>query len=246
MKQRELFRFLPGDDPVRGFDPRLKLPMLLLCAFSLAKLPPMAYLLSLLIPTAAAVSAKISPLRAFRESRGLLLIALLLVVATALSDGRPDKGHVAEALLQGCRFLSIVFLAHIAVETTSTQQFGAAVYAYLAPISPRFAAKCALSIALTIRFLPMIFELIDEIEEAKTARGIAACRNPIRRIRTTVNPLFTLLLERSQQLIEALECRGTGRDGSNIPPRLGPLEKKAIMLFVPAATYLLFLMLWFR
>jgi biotin transport system permease protein len=238
MRERELFRYRAGDDAVRSLDPRLKLPLFLLLAFCTGALPGMFLLLILPLPAAAALLAGVSPLTLFRESRSLLIIALLLFLSVSFLSEQPGAASAVEGAVRSARFLMIVLIAHILVETTSTEGMGSAVHHYLRPFSPALAEKSALSISLTIRFIPLLFDVLDDIDDAGKSRSIESCRNPFRRILSIVLPLFSVLLERSAEMIEALESRGIGRDGRMKPPGPGAIPRSSLLLFLGVFLYL--------
>ncbi len=238
MRERELFRYRAGDDAVRSLDPRLKLPLFLLLAFCTASLPPLFLLLLLPIPFAAAFVSGVSPAALFRESRSLLIVALLLFLSVSFLSGPVSAASAAEGGVRSARFLMIVLIAHILVETTSTQEMGTAVHHYLRPLSPALAEKSALSISLTIRFIPLLFDVLDDIDDARKARSIESCRSPVRRIRSLVLPLFSVLLERSEEMIEALESRGISRDGRMKPAGTGPFSQRSLLLSGALLLYL--------
>ncbi len=238
MRERELFRYRAGDDSVRTLDPRLKLPLFLLIAFCTGTLPGIFLFFIIPLPIAAAIIAKVSPAALFRESRSLLIIAFLLFLSVSFLSGPVSADSAAEGGIRSTRFLMIVLLAHILVKTTSTEEMGAAVHYYLRPFSPALAEKSALSFSLTIRFIPLLFDVMDDIDDARKARSIESCRNPFRRIRSLVLPLFSVLLERSEEMIEALESRGIGRDGRMKPPVAGAVSRNSVLLFLALFLYL--------
>lgn len=243
MRERELFRYLPGDDRLRALDPRLKLPLFLLSAFCAGTLKGPFLLLMLPPVLLAAVTAQVSPAALARESRHLLVIAFLLFLSLTFLSGAVDGPAPLKGAEGSGRFVLIIFLAHILVKTTSTERLGSAVYHYLRPFSPGLAEKSAMAITLTIRFIPLLFDVMDDTADAGRARASASCRNPLRRVSAAVLPVLSVLLERSAETADALETRGAGRDGRMKPPLLGTIPKRDSALFFGLLLYLVPVML---
>jgi biotin transport system permease protein len=243
MGERELFRYMPGNDPVRNFDSRLKLPLFLAAAVSAAALQPLFLLLLLPLPAAAAKSTSVNVKTVIREGRIFLFIALLLFLSTAFFSEYGGMAAVMQAGVKAARFLLVVFLSHIMIETSSTREIGNAVHSWLHPFSKPFAEKSALSIMLTIRFIPMLFDTLDDINDARQARSIKSCRSPLRRMYTLFIPLFSVMLEHSEEMIEALETRGVGRDGRMSIPPSPPVKRKQLLFFSLIFGYLALLLI---
>jgi energy-coupling factor transport system permease protein len=105
--------------------------------------------------------------------------------------------------------LSLVFTA-----TSQPLEITSAIEWYLTPLKwikvP--VAPIAMTIALALRFIPLIFDEAKKVQQAQGSRGVMFnSGGPIARIKSMVSliiPLFIAAFERSDQLAEAMEARG--------------------------------------
>ena len=113
-------------------------------------------------------------------------------------------GTVAEGLLTVARFATLILLASAVTLTTPVSEMAELVEWLLGPLRPIGVnpEKVGLSIALAIRFVPLISEEFRLIREAQAARGLAA--NPL----ALIVPLVIRTLKSADELADAIEARG--------------------------------------
>lgn len=134
-----------------------------------------------------------------REMRAPALVLALL----ALANWTFTDGHTA--LVVTLRLSALAFLAFAVTATTTTAELIAALERILAPagrlrlLDPE---RAALTIALAIRFVPLIGEEVQAIREAQSVRGVRA--NPV----ALAVPLIVRVLLRADEVADALAVRG--------------------------------------
>ena len=117
-------------------------------------------------------------------------------------------GHsLIEGTLAGWRFLMVVFIGLIFSSTTLPEQIHIAIYQLLKPLPFIDAASIASKVSLTIMFIPVLMDMLNEIREARKARYIEGSRNPIRNIISMIVPLTAGVINRAEETAMALEAR---------------------------------------
>lgn len=134
-----------------------------------------------------------------RELRAAALVLALLALANwTFTDGRT-------ALVVTLRLAALAFLAFAVTASTTTAELITALERILAPagrlrlLDPE---RAALTIALAIRFVPLIGEEVQAIREAQSVRGVKA--NPV----ALAVPLIVRVLLRADEVADALAVRG--------------------------------------
>jgi energy-coupling factor transporter transmembrane protein EcfT len=225
VNDRTLFVYRPGSDPVRTYDPRLKLPLLLFWLSGTALAPPPLFPLLLLPPAAAMIAARISPLTLLWESKLFLFLSAALFLSGTL------RGEMLQGAFSAFRFLLVVTGGRILIETSKTSALAHAIYSYIRPFHERGAAVFSIHVMLTLRFIPMIFTALDEVTLARKSRGIDLSRNPFVRVKSLILPLFALLLQRSSEMADALGSRGLSSRGWQGAP-LPAIRKNQWLIFL--------------
>ena len=123
-----------------------------------------------------------------------------------------------EGLLAGAtqiyRLCLLVVVASLMGFTTSPSQLAHGVEALLGPLTRVGLPVRELAMVLTIalRFVPTLFEELENITKAQQARGAdLRSRNPWRRLRSWVPvfvPLFVSAFRRAEELATAMDARG--------------------------------------
>lgn len=137
--------------------------------------------------------------RVWRQTRGMLLIALVVLAFTAYFDG---AGRAVEVVL---RLLALVFLALAVTLTTRSTDLLDVCERALRPLDAlgwTNSSRISLALSLSLRFIPEIFRRYEEIREAQAARGIRA--NPVR----LIVPLVVATLKSADVIAEAIDARG--------------------------------------
>lgn len=157
--------------------------------------------LAVLAGTAAValVAAHRSLRLAFRESR----TALLLVGLAALFEAA--TGDAANGLVLWLRFSTLVMAAQTVTRLLSWSEICDAMVTLLRPLDRLGlvdAERCAFTLMLAIRFVPVMFEEVAEIREAQALRG----RD--RSVFALAVPLGVRVLLRAEEIAEAADLRG--------------------------------------
>jgi energy-coupling factor transport system permease protein len=152
-------------------------------------------------------------------ARSLPLALAFLVLSLVLwppfiRDGRPwlawgfyhatDDG-VRYALAIGLRIVAMFWAGTAFLAATTPEEFGEALRTF------RFPAPLTMTLALSFRLLPVMFETTARALEAQRARGVGSGRNffsQARQVVPLIVPVFLYSLRSADQLAVALELRG--------------------------------------
>lgn len=135
---------------------------------------------------------------AWRSSR----TALLLVAFTAVLQGATEVGSDGVTLF--LRFSTLVCAAQTVTTVWSWSEICRAMIALLWPFDRLGlidAERCAFTLMLAVRFVPVMFEEIAAIREAQALRGLD------RSVFALAVPLGLRILLRSEEIAEAVDLR---------------------------------------
>ena len=138
---------------------------------------------------------------AVRQMCTVLPFMLIILGVQLLLTGWENAVLVAE------RILILVLLANLITLSTRTSAMVSTIEAVLGPCR-RFGVqpeRVGLVVAMTIRFIPVIKEQVDQVRDAQRARGT-------RRSTAFLTPLLIKTLRLADGLGEALDARGVGID----------------------------------
>jgi energy-coupling factor transport system permease protein len=221
---------LPGmyvatDSALHRLDPRVKMgAAMLLMALPFAA-PGLESTLLLSAFVAAVALLSTAPLLALLRTLGTIFWIGFFMFFFYLftTPGQPlvVLGKITmtwEGLLAGgvqiYRLCLLVIVAALLTFTTSPSQLAHGLEALLGPLARLGLPVRELTMVLTIalRFVPTLFDEIDNIAKAQRARGIdVVSRNPWRRVQSWVPmfvPIFVSAFRRAEELATAMEARG--------------------------------------
>ena len=243
-------------------DPRAKLVTFLLAMFTAFAISTPAQLVLALVVTVGLFSAARAPLRSIMNSvKGFLILMLLLALFNLLvtQTGRRlaawgpfvlTTGGIWVAVLYACRFMLIIFLGALLVETTTPTQMTDACESLLSPLSRLgiHTNEIALVLSLALRFIPTLGREVQAIVEAQAARGGSIESGSLSQrlhaaIAITV-PVFAGALRHADNLSRALDARcyeGSRQERTHY--RLLRLGRMDILFIALMAFYLLALLL---
>ena len=243
-------------------DPRAKLVTFLLAMFTAFAISTPAQLVLALVVTVGLFTAARAPLRSIMKSvKGFLILMLLLAVFNLLvtQTGRRlaawgpfvlTTGGIWVAVLYACRFMLIIFLGALLVETTTPTQMTDACESLLSPLSRLgiHTNEIALVLSLALRFIPTLGREVQAIVEAQAARGGSIESGSLSQrlhaaIAITV-PVFAGALRHADNLSRALDARcyeGSRQERTHY--RLLRLGRMDILFIALMAFYLLALLL---
>ena len=243
-------------------DPRAKLVTFLLAMFTAFAISTPAQLVLALVVTVGLFAAARAPLRSILNSvKGFLALMLLLALFNLLvtQTGRRlaawgpfvlTTGGIWVAVLYACRFMLIIFLGALLVETTTPTQMTDACESLLSPLSKLgiHTNEIALVLSLALRFIPTLGREVQAIVEAQAARGGSIESGSLSQrlhaaIAITV-PVFAGALRHADNLSRALDARcyeGSRQERTHY--RLLRLDRMDILFIALMALYLLALLL---
>lgn len=234
MKNLALGKYVPFDSPIHRLDPRLKIfaTIALLVAIFLP-LPTfaMSYLVEGILFLFVLVILTLGHVR-FRDilvslrSLWFLVIFLLLVYIVV-----PKKENVlgiawdlngwvvywdafAEAGKIILRLVTMIMTTMTLTATTKPLDLTYALEWYFAPLKVfRFpASEVAMTISIALRFIPTLLEDANRVMKAQASRGVdfknSHLWQKITGLTSLIIPLFVSSFLRSEELANAMECRG--------------------------------------
>ena len=245
MAERLILHYLPGDSFLHRWDARGKLLCMLLASATVLQNRVVVLAgFSILLPVAMGF-AGISISRMRRELRAWLIFFLIIVgvygIVAPGSGWQPvswmplSVPGMLEGLWISWRLLLLLTCAILFSSVTRPRELRDAVLWLLSPLPFLPCYRVAFMAGLTMRFVPLVLDELDEITEAHKARLGERRKNPWRRIKFVVLPLFRRVVLRSDDLAMALAARCYREDLPAESTRL-PLQH-----LIPAA---LLVVLW--
>ena len=258
-------QYLPGNSFVHRLDPRTKMTVLMLMVlpvtFTLSYLGnAILVLVSLSFVAISGISVKYI-LSGIKPALGLIVILALMQlffygdtfvpanmkVVTLFQWGifHVTNGSVQLVFVSIMRFLSLLFLASLLTNTTTTTELAHATEDMLRPFAFLKVPAHELSLVLTIalRFVPILAEQLETIMKAQASRGAdMGSGGKLQFIQTTrqvvvlVVPLFINAFQRAEDLVLAMESRCyTGSTGRTRLVHLHMARADLLTIFVVAA-----------
>ena len=243
-------------------DPRAKLVTFLLAMFTAFAISTPAQLVLALVVTVGLFAAARAPLHSIMKSvKGFLALMLLLALFNLLvtQTGRIlaawgpfvlTTGGIWVAVLYACRFMLIIFLGALLVETTTPTQMTDACESLLHPLSRLgiHTNEIALVLSLALRFIPTLGREVQAIVEAQAARGgsieSGSLSQRLHAAMAITVPVFAGALRHADNLSRALDARcyeGSRQERTHY--RLLRLGRMDILFIALMALYLLALLL---
>ena len=243
-------------------DPRAKMVTFLLAMFTAFAISTPAQLILALVVTVGLFAAARAPLRSILNSvKGFLALMLLLALFNLLvtQTGRRlaawgpfvlTTGGIWVAVLYACRFMLIIFLGALLVETTTPTQMTDACESLLSPLSKLgiHTNEIALVLSLALRFIPTLGREVQAIVEAQAARGgsieSGSLSQRLHAAMAITVPVFAGALRHADNLSRALDARcyeGSRQERTHY--RLLRLGRMDILFTALMALYLLALLL---
>jgi biotin transport system permease protein len=217
MAERLILHYAPGDSFLHRWDARGKLLCMILASATVLQNRVLVLTgFSILLPVVMGL-AGISIKRLWRELRAWLVFFLIIVgtygITAPGSEWRPVPWIPlsVSGMLQGIwiswRLLLLLTCAVLFSSVTRARELRDAVLWLLSPLPFLPCYRIAFMAGLTMRFVPLVLDELDEIREASKARLGDRRKNPWRRIKYVVLPLFRRVFLRSDDLAMALAAR---------------------------------------
>lgn len=234
MKSITLGKYVPFDSLVHRIDPRVKI-LATICLLVAIFLPLPTYSMSflvegilfLLILVALLVSrVRFSDILISLRSLWILIIFLLLVyivvpkqenvlgVAWNLNGWIVYWDAFAEAGKIILRLVMMIMVTMILTSTTKPLDLTYALEWYMTPLKAFHfpSAEVAMTISIALRFIPTLLEDANRVMKAQASRGVDFMHSnivaKITGLTSLIVPLFVSSFLRSEELANAMECRG--------------------------------------
>jgi len=257
-------QYLPGDSFVHRLDPRTKMTVMILMVLPITfTLSYLANLLLVLVCLGFVALSGISVkyiLSGVKPALGMITILALMQlffygdtyvpanmqIVTLFHWGifHVTNGSVQLVFVSIMRFLSLLFLASLLTNTTTTTGLTHATEDMLRPFAFLKVPAHELSLVLTIalRFVPILAEQLETIMKAQASRGAdMGSGGKLQFIQTTrqvvvlVVPLFINAFQRAEDLVLAMESRCyTGSAGRTRLVHLHMTRTDLLTIFVVA------------
>ena len=219
-----LGQFVHADSPVHHLDPRSKLLCMIILTVTLFSggwkiLAGQALFAGLAISV-----ARIKPgylIRGLRPFIWLVVFTVLMnvlfvgghiIIEAPLPYGGITKEGITAGMVYGGRIIVLITLASLLTLTTEPVTLVSGIEKALRPFN-RFginARDIALSMVITIRFIPVLMEEAIRIRKSFMARGFNPSRSLTARLKSVsmmLMPLFTSVVRRADELALAMDCR---------------------------------------
>ncbi|PJK31092.1 energy-coupling factor transporter transmembrane component T family protein [Minwuia thermotolerans] len=192
--------YQPGTSPLHRLSPGPKLAALTIGGTLLFRSDDIVVILSALtLVLGLCGAARIPPSVLGRQLRPVLLVLAAIFAAQAFVVG------LTEATVVVLRFAVLILAAALTTLTTRTSDMVAAIECALRPLGRWISVpKVSLALAMAIRFVPLIAEIVREVREAQRVRGLE------RSILAVAMPVLVRTLKTGTEVADALDARSFG------------------------------------
>lgn len=230
MASRLSFHYLPGSSILHGWDARCKLAGMAILAVGILRMDAGALAVFSL--------GWIAALRLSRAPAGALLsdlkswsffLGLIFLFHAVFGSGGDEPltpylpmtmGSVQSAGLACWRLGLILGYSVLFTFVTRPRDMEEAIVWFLKPFSFLPARRIALMVSLTIRFLPLVLDQVEEVRAAVKSRLGDKSRSPLQRAKRIILPVFRRSLLRADEIAVALAARGYREDLPLHVPRI--------------------------
>lgn len=137
-----------------------------------------------------------------RELRFFILMATIIALARWSSAEQWDQ--IALGVI---RFATIVSMGLLFADTSAPDDIARSVGSLLERIPRVKGYRIGATLELTVSTIPLLFDASLQVSQARRARGEAYWHNPVGKIVSFGSTVFSLLLERAEDLEAALSAR---------------------------------------
>lgn len=234
-----LFHYIPGDSILHKANPGIK--FIIILGYSililLLQLPVLFFILFTEIILM--YTAKIRIKKILKECRRFFLFMIIIFIFRAYSTKGltifvkviplPSVHGLSAGAYIILRFCMVIFLGLLFTATTKTSRLQNTLHLFFSRIPFIPAARIAALLSLTIGSFPLLFDKLQEVDEARKARCIQSNRNPFYQIFSFTLPLFIHILKRADDLACSMEARCYTE---NRKPRPEPLQKTDYVMLI--------------
>jgi len=200
-----LFAYRERDDAATRLNPLVKIALTTALALSLATPSehPLATtgLLSGLLVLMGTIARL--PLKPYGKRMGFFLaMALVIGLAKHLSEG--NWVVTTTAVL---RFLAYVLMGLLLADTTAPDDLARSLGSLVARVRSRAGYRFAVTVEVALRSFAIIFEVSDEVVQARRARLERPWRHPLGRMLSLGAVLVAAMIDRGECLANAMQAR---------------------------------------
>ncbi len=216
MAELNLFHFQKGDSALHKLDTRLKLILLILYSASIYKFNLYAVIsisFIIIIYFFKTIRAKKYFLKEMKWAAFLLIFifigTLFSTEGEIIYQSIPfiTKTGIISGIISAWKFLMVIFIGLLFSYTTLPENLHTAVYQIFKPIPMVNENSIASKLSLTIMFIPILMDMMNEIIEARRSRYIEGSRNPVKNIMSLVIPIISGVIIKAEETTLALEAR---------------------------------------
>lgn len=229
-KKISLGKYIPGDSLIHKLDSRTKIIISSLLSFAVFCTQKISSLLLILIFGILMMKISKIPFKRFIKSNAIMLLISIFTTLINLFFEAQSKflttgifyvtsKNIKNSSCACLRLVSLIFINSVMMFTTSSNSISSSIEKILKPLDKIGVCSrdIALTLTITLRFIPTLFEELEKINSAQKARGASfKNKNLFKNIKTfsaVLGPVFIFSMKRSEELAEALESRGY--DGSS-------------------------------
>ena len=217
MVELAALNYQPGDTHLHRLDVRFKLVLLVMISLTSVNAAAPGLGLATVLVFGAMFNARLGMQQLLHELRYFIWLLILVWLARGLTvpgEQVIGLGFISisrEGLVEGgliCwRLGVIVVLGALLVTTSRSADIRAAVEWFLKPLPGVPHKRIGTMLGLMVRFIPVAFDQVNEIQDAQRARGVENRKNPFYRLPRLVIPTLRKTFTRADELATAMEAR---------------------------------------
>lgn len=224
IKNMALGKYLPGDSLIHKLDSRIKLitsAVFLSGTFLAQSYLSLAILLAFVILSA--VASRISLKEYIKSNKSIIIISFFTALVNLFFEAetyflksgvfRVTPRGIKNSIIVFMRLLSLVLMSSLTMFTTSPGDISCALESILSPLKyiGVNVQEIAITITISLRFIPTLFEETNKIITAQRSRGADFNnKNPIKKIKafsTVIIPIFISSFKKANDLATSMESR---------------------------------------
>ena len=249
IKNFSIGKYVPGNSFIHNLDTRTKLFISLvitILAFSVSN--PIALSLILISCIFAIFVSKISFLKLLKSNMIILSISVFTTFLNLFFEAQSKlvtSGHfyvtnksLRNSTVLFLRLISLIFMSSLLMFTTSSNQISNSIEKILKPLNHigLNSRDIALTITITLRFLPIIFEEAKKILDAQKSRGANfKSKNVFKNVKSVLSiliPLIVSSINRADDLAMALESRCYDSDRNHTNFKVSRFKKSDLIAMI--------------
>ncbi|MCD5425965.1 MAG: energy-coupling factor transporter transmembrane protein EcfT [Methanosarcinaceae archaeon] len=219
---KSFFAYVPKNSIIHNLDPRVKIVTIIISSIIIFKTSTIFELLFIfLIFLLIAFISKLNPIVYIKHLKPMLIFFIFIFLMHALLTPNYNVFfsyrfiHITQkGLEQGAfivmRFSLLILYSSILVVTTHASLIMLGIERLLRFFPIKWMGitsfDLAVCISLSIRFIPLLFDSVNEIKSAQISRGVNMS-NPIKRISTMAIPIISNSIRAANNTAIAMECR---------------------------------------